>query len=438
MIFILLSANLGAQLEDFYRKFTSAGININGPGSLSDQTGGYYTLGGAVVRNPVVNAQIASIQMPNIKADCGGIDIYAGGFSFINSDQLVNTMKSIGSSAISYAFMLALETVSPQITNVITKLQGWAQEVNSLNINSCETAATLTSAVLPRGQMSSRQACKIMGSSTGVFADFAKARQGCSDDGEVTRQLDNADARYPDILKEKFNVAWLVIQKNQMWANDRQLAEVMMSMTGTIVSNGSHGFKVFKSKVFDDNFFKYFLEGGQMSVYKCQEYGKCLIITEGTQHLNADRAFYGKVRNLLQSIEQKIYTDAILTQEEQSLINETSIPIYKIISVMSAYHQGRSPIDLMSYAQLIAQDMAISYIKNVISIARYAAAQLLQAQMNADPLQSFIKNLNDVEQKLRHREQDIKNKIDQVYLLIKKTKLLEQELYAKMRAIVKE
>ena len=78
---MFLFADLGSNLEKFYKKFTNASINRNKPGSLHDQTGGYYTLGGCVIRHRVMNPQVGSIQMPSVKADCGGIDMYLGGFS---------------------------------------------------------------------------------------------------------------------------------------------------------------------------------------------------------------------------------------------------------------------------------------------------------------------------------------------------------------------
>lgn len=119
------------------------------------------------------------------------------------------------------------------------------------------------------------------------------------------------------------------------------------------------------------------------------------------------------MESILRSIEEKIYSEEPLTEVEQSLINETRLPIFKIINVMSAYHQGRSPIDLVSYAELIAQDLALSYVKNVIDIARYAASQLMQVQMNAKPIEDYIKKLNEIERRIRMKEKEVKDKIDQ-------------------------
>ena len=271
----------------------------------------------------------------------------------------------------------------------------------------------------------------------GRFSDYVKAKHGCNDDNERERSLDEADQKYPHILKEKYNVAWQVIQKNSFWASDKHLAEVMMSITGTIISDGSANYKVYESKFFDDDFLKSFLEGGQLSIYQCQD-EKCLTLREGTQYLSKDSSYYGRVESILRSIEEKIYSEEPLTEVEQSLINETRLPIFKIINVMSAYHQGRSPIDLVSYAELIAQDLALSYVKNVIDIARYAASQLMQVQMNAKPIEDYIKKLNEIERRIRMKEKEVKDKIDQVVLLIQKTELLEKEIFAKLRGIVKE
>lgn len=98
---------VGSDLEIFFQKIGSV-TNATSVGAHHDQSAGYYSGGGFSVRNRIKNFQPTTLQLPNIKAGCGGIDIFTGGFSFVNSAQLVNAIKSIGSSAVSYGFMLAM------------------------------------------------------------------------------------------------------------------------------------------------------------------------------------------------------------------------------------------------------------------------------------------------------------------------------------------
>ena len=93
--------------------------SVTEPGVYRGQTAGYYTGGGIFARTPVRTYSILNIQTPRFRAGCGGIDLFSGGFSFINADQFTEMLRNIGADAKSLAFMLALQVVSPQIKGVI-------------------------------------------------------------------------------------------------------------------------------------------------------------------------------------------------------------------------------------------------------------------------------------------------------------------------------
>jgi conjugative transfer pilus assembly protein TraH len=58
--------------------------------------------------------------MPSVKAGCGGIDIFTGGFSFINTDQIVAAMKAAANGA-AFVFDLAINAISSQIGTSIER-----------------------------------------------------------------------------------------------------------------------------------------------------------------------------------------------------------------------------------------------------------------------------------------------------------------------------
>ena len=120
-----------------------------------------------------------TLQLPKMSAGCGGIDIFSGGFSFISSTELVNTLKAIGANAVSYGFMLAMKTMAPSVQSVMSELQNMASEVNRANINSCEMATTLVGGLWPKGEIASRHVCTSLGTSSGALKDWAAARHSC-------------------------------------------------------------------------------------------------------------------------------------------------------------------------------------------------------------------------------------------------------------------
>src|SRR5262245_1762640 len=92
---------LGYGMPDLY---TEAGLyaNVTGPGAYRGQTMGLLTGGSMFVRAPQRTYQLASVAGPNLKAGCGGIDLFAGSFSFINEAQFVALLKNIGQNALGY------------------------------------------------------------------------------------------------------------------------------------------------------------------------------------------------------------------------------------------------------------------------------------------------------------------------------------------------
>jgi conjugative transfer pilus assembly protein TraH len=159
--------------------------NVTTGGAYKDQTAGYYTGGSLSVRNKARDVQMATFQMPGFRAGCGGIDLWGWGGSLISVLLiLLMSLRNIGSTAASYAFMLAVQTVSPQIYNIMNELNALATQINQTNINSCEMAATVLGGVWPKTDQSSKHLCQAMGTQLGQFSDWSAARQGCGAKGD--------------------------------------------------------------------------------------------------------------------------------------------------------------------------------------------------------------------------------------------------------------
>ena len=135
-------------LSEMNRFWQGVAVNTTGPTAFQGQASGHWTLGNLYLRSPVRSEQVATVNLPSFRAGCGGIDAFAGAFSFINSDQLIAFARAVAQNAAGFAFELALETISPVIAETMSKLRALAQWVNSQNLNSCETAQALVGAVV--------------------------------------------------------------------------------------------------------------------------------------------------------------------------------------------------------------------------------------------------------------------------------------------------
>lgn len=413
-------------------------VNTTKMSHYKNQLAGHFSLGGSSRRIKVNRIQPVSIQRPHIKADCSGIDVFLGGINYVDTQYFIDFMKNVGGSARSYAFALALETVSPQIASTLKYLTDMAQKMNLANISSCEAAASLVGAVVPRHAKMHQQTCTLLSSQSGRISDWVSGKRKCGEagkeEGTRTREAQEINKKFPDILHGSYNVAWEVISKHSGW--DQPLKEVIMSITGTVlVIDGV--VKILPPKALEDEFFNAFAEGGKVTVYKC-EGARCLTVTEEVRQIKPDDNHAARVRDMLDKIEDKIYTDTALDDQEKLLIEECQVPILKIINIMSAYHRNEAPINIQGYAEIIAHDLLNKHFKDLLEIVRYIAANMKDVQMNAEPLLEFIKQIRQVQEKSDRRNIEMQNNVDQIFKIIEKTRVLEKSIYADMHTIVKE
>ena len=98
-------ANVNSDLNNFFNDLGFSN-NTTAPNAYYGQEAGYYSGGSLFARDSVRDVQIAQVQLPSFRSGCGGIDLFTGGFSFINSQQLVDLMNNIINNSMGYAFNL--------------------------------------------------------------------------------------------------------------------------------------------------------------------------------------------------------------------------------------------------------------------------------------------------------------------------------------------
>ena len=307
-------AGIEKNLEDFFNRFGSSS-NVSSAEIYQGQKAGYATGGGLSVRNRVMNSKIVTVSMPSFDAGCGGIDAYMGGFSYINDEQFINMMKSIGSSAIGYAFLLGLKTVSPMISDTVEGLQVIANTVNSMNINSCETASTIVDAVWPKKLVGEGHVCQAALSNKGSAESYLSARGKCSDPNRY-EFLSEEERKF--VFGGVQNIVWEALKQQTLLVGNQKLSELFMTMIGTVITKQvktSNGFKLevqsWASKIKEPDFLEHLLKGGKLPIYRCGEnkYDQCLTIDEKEIELNKNVAWFGKIRKMLGTIQEKILSD---------------------------------------------------------------------------------------------------------------------------------
>lgn len=422
--------------SDLNSYFNNLGFSTNAtaPSAYHGQEAGYYSGGSLFARDAVRDVQIAQIDLPSYRSGCGGIDLYAGGFSFVNSDQLIDVMKNVLNNAKGYAFNLALESATPEIANTLKYIQDMANKVNQANINSCETAAGMVGSVWPRTHEAQRQVCADVGTGQGIFGDYAAARQACGAGGEMTQTLANATGPYKNLVLDNGNIAWRAIQQNGFLQNDVELAELFMSLSGTIIihKNGSsddatNKFAFLPSLATNDSLIKGLLHGGQVKIYHCDttESSGCLNPSIKTLSIVESNSLQGQVVKILNALVDKIYLDEPLTDSEIGFLQSTRIPVYKMLNVQSAFAQDKSILDVSEYSDVIATDILFQYLSESLGIVKTSSGSL---QYPSEIMAQFEDSIAKARESVRGAQRNAYSQMAISVQLIQQTQTIERML----------
>ena len=117
--------------------------NTTNAGYYKGAQRGYFTGGSFSARWPQSSDSLLTITPPRIKSGCGGIDMFFGGFSYLDTNHLVKKLQNILAAAPAAAFDLALKTLAPQVSDTIKALEAIIDKLNHLSIDDCKAAKAL-------------------------------------------------------------------------------------------------------------------------------------------------------------------------------------------------------------------------------------------------------------------------------------------------------
>ncbi len=427
-----ISADITSDMADFFD--TIGYTNLTNPSAYQSQAAGHYTAGSLYTRSPSKHYQLLSVNLPSARAGCGGIDLWGGAFSYINESQLVAMLRNIGQNAVGFAFNLALSTISPKTEELVNKMQAYANEINAMNINSCETAASLVGGLWPKTDEAQKQVCQSIGTSQGIFSDWAAARQGCGAEGQRTATLQaGKSGPFKELVFDQGNVAWRALKKNDWTRTDTELAELIMNITGTLVLRRSGGDDAplvpqFVPPVIDESGLNAFMWGGQIRGLRCSdgtEEDQCLVLNHGV--FAVTKGFAERVAEILDRVVNAILADVSLSPngEEIGLLNATSLPVYKMLNVFTAYNPGMAAQKAKDYADIIATDILFNYLQTVIGAALNSSQVL---QLPAEVLADFRNQVMAQRYLIADKREEMLSRAERSIQMIEETMVIERTL----------
>ena len=428
-------------LSEMNRFWQGAAVNTTGPTAFQGQASGHWTLGNLYLRSPVRSEPIATVNLPSFRAGCGGIDAFAGAFSFIDSDQLVAFARAIAQNAAGFAFELALETISPVIAETMSKLRALAQWANNRNVNSCETAQALVGAAWSRNDRASAAICAAIGTSQGIFTDYAAARHGCGADGKRNSTLAAASGEMADQVPVNVNYAWKAVQASSFLSADTGLAEFAMSVSGTVIvtaptadaDTSGPRVRVLEPLALDRRVTEILMEGGgALPVYACDTTTQCLNPTLGSVTVPADQGFRARVAGLLRDLVAAVRTDTAPPAAALGLVNLTTLPVYRVANTAAAYRGAVVDQEIDALAEAVALDLLQVWIADLHRTVEERAGTLDIA--DGEQLTRWREGLRANRTALaRHRHEGLE-RFNTALAVVEKLRLIETELAGALSA----
>ena len=442
------AANLNTEMQTMFNDLGTLG-NVTSPGAFRGQAMNLYTGGNLMMRTPGRNYPLASLQLPSIRAGCGGIDLYGGAFSFINKQQFVSLLQNIGSNAVGYAFKLALQSISPDIDKLLTELQDQINKINAMNINSCEAAQSLVNGVVGELDNSVQSGCANISQYLGSVSDRAEARVTCASNAPTVVKA-AASSTDPNVRNASFvkgNVIWLALSQvgGQI---SRQEKELVMSVLGTIIlqppaddTSGATPRYLAPSIVG----LKDLLLGSSASstaglvnleVYVCDETVECLKPTRSTI---AVKPFTELVAARLRHMSENIANRTAQSAADIGFVNNTTEPVYRMLSVANAIPGSSTAETLIeTYKEVIALDYAETFLNRTLRQALTALSQSLKrSSVEAGYIETLRRNAEDAQRQLSVEKQTAYAKVRSVSAMTQDLQTLERQLWGSMPPAVK-
>lgn len=448
-----------AQAVSMQQMFNNNAITNSTPaGAYHGQTQNVYSGGSFSVRVPQKNYQMFSFSPPSISGGCGGIDAFAGSFSFIGSQQLVNVLQNIGSVALSQAFFMAIDAMSPMVGVNLKQLMDKLQKATNQQINSCQMGKQLANTMLgdtpKKIQTWATENALDFAMGNNAFDDREEARLNIAmNDQELTNYINAAAAAGEFPLG---NLIWNALaEQNATAIGDEKVTEfearLIISLVGTtiitsspsVAASGRQAQKTITvTPLVTTETLANFIgldpsQGTSLAgfqIYTCQDGDadqqptggasgdpdpaqvsnigalQCIKMTPtdvsaaGGASLMSMRAL---VHERLMSINDALLADQPISQIDKNFINSTSIPIYKMLAVANAMSKsGLGIVMINSHETLIAAQYADGYINGLFDVLNQALTKY--APKAGDGLASAVK---DVQHNMREVRKSLAQQI---------------------------
>lgn len=427
-------ADVAGDMNTFFNGIGYAS-NVTRPAAFQSQAAGFYGGGSLFVRNRVSRYQLVELDLPSYRAGCNGIDLFTGSMSFLSHKKLVDLGKQVMTSSGAYAVDVMLATTVPELKQVRDYLQTLEQKVNQMSVNSCEMAQNFVGGVFPKTAASQQKICKdqaAMGRS-GVVSDYVSARMDCAGDAHdgIMAKAEKDPEQKKQVVLNK-NIVWSILQNNAFLNGDVQLAEMVMSLTGTLIIDGQGKVKVVPSLAGSSHFIQALLGGNKSAsseqMWRCSDETPgtaCMSVSLKEMKIDDSQTLTTRVRNMIDGLDTKLKNDDVPTAEEQNFLSLTMFPVMKFLTVLNSTHYNDAAVEIEGYSTLIAEDLLQHYLSGLLQDVANATAG---SELNEDLVKDIQTRIREASREVAAIDPKIARKLQEKIALISRMSEIEKQL----------
>ena len=331
----------------------------NSPDYFQGQKRGYYSAGSFSARWKSSHDYMVTVESPKVKSGCGGIDVFLGGFSFLDSSHLVNKLSSILSAAAATAFDLALKTTCQQCANTIKNLESMADALNQMQIDDCAAGKSLVGVFADDTGIRSKEEMsknlseavnknKLVSGVSDLWSDLTK--QSTANKGNITpSDITDVTSGCSSEIKTLFLTSgYLVRSVAPVMGISQDYADLIRGIVGDVfVTTASEGYKaIFVDPCPENNMdtLDAVKEGNVwIKTITADGNGTCSQITDTNKDLTA------YVQNTLNSIAAKMTAKSTpLSLTEQNFLKSDPLSLLPMLKVAVASNTTGTVIPTMS------------------------------------------------------------------------------------------
>lgn len=427
-------ADVASDMNNFFNGI-GYGSNTTKPAAFQSQAAGFYGGGSLFVRNRVSRYQLVELDLPSYRAGCNGIDLFTGSMSFLGHQKLVDLGKQVMTSSGAYAVDVMLATTVPELKQVRDYLQTLEQKVNQMNVNSCEMAQNFVGGVFPKTAASQQKICNdqaTMGRS-GVVSDYVSARMDCASDahdGIMEKAAKDPEQKKQVVLNK--NIVWSILQNNAFLKGDVQLAEMVMSLTGTLIIDKQGKVTVVPSLAGSSHFIQALIGGHQSTnveqMWRCSDENNgtaCLSVSLKEINIEESQTLTARIRKMIEDLNTKLKNDEAPTIEEQNFLSLTMFPVMKFLTVLNSTHYSDAAVEIEGYSTLIAEDLLQHYLSGLLQDVSNATAG---STINEDLIKDIQTRIRQAGHEIASVDPKIARKLQEKIALISRMSEIEKQL----------